>query len=356
MTPSGIAVGPENRIWITRNGAVITFDPANPEGTKQLTPVPEIGTVHSIVKGPDNNMWVATTGKVLQIQASDPTKVQPFLVPGLDPKDIDAAGSLLAVADGSAGNPRIVTLTTAGVQTEYKIPGGSQGVAGTAAGLIAFSQQGKVPEQVGLISPPTASPLIETPGGIGDPFGVALGSDEAFWFAMTGNDGVARLTQSGQLTLLNGFPKESFARQVAAGPGNTIWVTLARPEKSSVGRISGLEPPVGPLPPPPASAPETRIKGGPKGKVTTKKKRVRVKFRFTSPSAGATFECRLVRVVKKKPKAKASKAPKFKACKSPKTYRLGPGRYRFEVRAVLAGLVDKTPAKRSFRVVRVAAK
>ncbi|MBK5220164.1 MAG: hypothetical protein JJE35_10330 [Thermoleophilia bacterium] len=57
----------------------------------------------------------------------------------------------------------------------------------------------------------------------------------------------------------------------------------------------------------------------------------------------------------KKPpkKATASKAAKFRACKSPRAFKLQAGRYRFEVRAVLNGVVDATPAKRSFRVVRV---
>ena len=177
--------------------------------------------------------------------------------------------------------------------------------------------------------------------------GAALGSDEAFWFAMSGNDGVARLTQDGQLTLLNGFAELSFPRQVAAGPGNTIWVTLDLIDK--VGRISGLEPPV--AKPQPGGEPETKIDKGPKGKVKTKKKKAKVKFRFSSTSAGATFECRMVRKPKKG--KKAPKPPGFKACKSPKKYSLKPGRYTFEVRAVLGGLRDKTPAKRSFRVVRV---
>jgi virginiamycin B lyase len=352
VTASGIAVGPEGKIWITRNGDVIRFDAADPEGSKVPTPVAEIGTSHSIVQGPDGNMWVATDGKVLQLQASDPSKVKPFPVAGLAPKDIDVAGPLLAVADSGA-EPRVVTLTTAGDEVDYPLPGGSQGVAGTSTGLISFSQQGNTPEQVGLISPPTAQPLIETPGGIGDPFGAALGSDEAFWFAMSGNDGVARLTQDGSLTLLNGFAKESFPRQLAAGPGNTLWVTLDMIDK--VGRISGLEPPVA-GPPPPRSGvarPRTRIKSGPKGKVRTRGKRRRVKFRFHSPDAGARFQCRLVRLKKK---ASASKAPRFRGCKSPKAYRLRPGRYRFEVRAVLAGVVDPTPAKRGFRIVRVRAK
>jgi virginiamycin B lyase len=356
VTPSGIAVGPEGRIWVTRNGGVVTFLPSNPEATKATTAVAEIGTAHSIVRGPDGNMWVATNGKVLRIQASDPTKVTPFPVAGLEPKDIDAAGSLLAVADAS-GEPRIVTLTTAGTVTEYKIPGGSQGVAGAPNGQIAFSQQAKTPEQVGLISPPTLLPLIETPGGIGDPFGATFASDGAYWFAMSGFDGLARLTPSGTLTQLNGFPKLSFPRQLAPGPGNTLWVTLDLIDK--VGRVSGLEPPL--TPPPPVTIPTTKIDKGPKGVVKTTKNKAKVSFKFSSSDPAAGFQCRVIALTPKgtgKKKAGSSKKPKiklpaFKACKSPRSYKLKPGRYRFQVRAVNAAGADATPAKRSFEVVRV---
>ena len=356
VTASGIAVGPEKRIWITRNGGVTSFDPADPEATKAPTSISEIGTFHSIALGPDGNLWVATDGKVLRIPPADPSKFTVFPVPNLSPRDIDAAGSLLAIAD-SGGEPRIVTMTTLGVPTAYKLPGGSQGVAGAPDGTIAFSQQGNAPEQVGLIQPPTLSPLIETPGGGGDPFGAARGVDGDFWLAMSANDGLARLTPGGNLTLLGGFSKGSFPRQLAPGPNNTLWVTLDLTEK--IGRVSGLEPPA---PPPPTTKPVAKIAKGPKGVVKTGKKRAKVAFRFSSTDAAATFQCRLLSLppkgaTKKGGKAASSAAkirvPAFKGCKSPRRYKLKPGRYRFQVRAVNAAGAGK-PAKRTFRVVRVA--
>ncbi|HVY96964.1 MAG TPA: hypothetical protein VHA54_08405 [Solirubrobacterales bacterium] len=131
-----------------------------------------------------------------------------------------------------------------------------------------------------------------------------------------------------------------------------------------VARVSGVEPPPAP-PAPPSSGPgpihtgpgpvlpETKILGK---TVATAGHKARVTFRFSSPQAGSSFECRVVRLAQKKPKqkgkAKASRAgaPPFRACSSPRAYRLGPGRYRFEVRAVLGGVADPSPASRSFRV------
>jgi hypothetical protein len=130
-------------------------------------------------------------------------------------------------------------------------------------------------------------------------------------------------------------------------------VTLDGTEK--IGRVSGVEPPAVPIAAPAArKAPRTFINRAPNAMVATTKKWAVVQFRFSSPDRGATFQCRMRRLPNKDV-AKASKLAKplkFRGCKSPKSYRLEPGRYRFEVRALLAGVPDRTPARRGFRVVR----
>lgn len=352
VTPSGITVGPEGKLWITRNGAVISFSPADPEGTKKLFEIAAIGTQHSIVLGPDKNLWVATNEKIVRIPPADPSKFTEFPVAGLAPKDIDVAGPLLLVADFK----RILEVNTAGAAVgEHKILNQSQGVAGNPNGQYAYSQPTEEPREFGVITPGAAPIVTLVPGK--DPFGVALGSDGAYWAPEFNSDGLLRITTAGVVTGLTGFAKGSAPRQIAAGPNNTLWVTLEMTKK--VGRVSGLESPVTPpLPPPPPSVkPKTTIEKGPKGVIETTRKRVSVSFRFSSPDAGAGFQCRVTRLVKKGgKKAASSKAPVFKACESPKKLKLGPGRYRFEVRAVLAGVADETPARRSFRIVRVAEK
>jgi hypothetical protein len=182
----------------------------------------------------------------------------------------------------------------------------------------------------------------------GDPFGVDLGPDGAYWVVQFAEAGLTRFTPTGQATFLGGLPDES-ARQITAGPGNTLWVTLTKMGAPGVARISGVDPAVVNPPPPPSASPQTKLDKGPKKVVKTRKKRAKVKFRFSSPTPGVTFECWLMRVSKKAQLA----ILKYKACNSPKVYRLRPGKYKFRVRAVNGGVPDLTPAVRNFRIVRI---
>ncbi len=352
-----IAVGPEGKLWVTAVNTIASFSPSDPTKTSEAFANNEIGGNNPIVAGPDGQLWIASEEKVIHLKPSEPgsEKENEYPVAGLSPRDIDVTGSQLVIAD--AGKPRIVTMTTAGVEKEYPIgyvkgaiaEGASQGVAGSPSGLIGFSQPGAAPEQIGLLMPPNPAQSFSRDG---DPFGVALGSDGAFWIALSGstptNVGVERLTATGEATYLGGLPDGFTPRQIAAGPNNTIWVTIEHAETAEyeIVRISGLEPPVEAISHP-TSPPQTTIAKGPKKTVKAKGKFAKVSFRFSASSAGATFECALSRARKGKKPAKS----KFRACKSPKTYKLRPAKYTFSVRAVSAGVTDPTPATSSFRVI-----
>lgn len=357
-SPSGIAVA-DGKLWITRTGGVTSFEAKAPETTKAATEIAGIAGSNPIVRGPDGNLWVAASAALVRISPANPSDNKSFPVSGLDPKDIDVAGSLLAVA--SFGSESVVTATTSDppVTKEVKVGGGSQGVAGGPGGQIAYTQPTNEPKEFGLLTPPSTTPQkIQVPGT--DPFGIVFGQDGAYWSAEGNGDRLLRLTGEGQVSDLKGFAAGSRPTQIATGPGGTLWVVLSLAGK--VGRVSGVEPPPAPPAPPGSGAgsgsgpgpagpsapvvPETKILGGPAKTIATAGKKARVTFRFSSPQAGSGFECRLIRQARKKPARKA-----FAACSSPRVYRLRPGRYRFEVRAVLAGAADPSPARRSFRVV-----
>ena len=102
----------------------------------------------------------------------------------------------------------------------------------------------------------------------------------------------------------------------------------------------GVAGPLGGCPPPP-TAPETEIDSRPRRRRSRSRRRASA---FSSPSAGATFECALDKLG-------------FNDCASPKKLKkLANGKHKFRVRAVSAeGLIDRSPAEQSFKV-KVASK
>jgi hypothetical protein len=92
-----------------------------------------------------------------------------------------------------------------------------------------------------------------------------------------------------------------------------------------------------PGPPHSPALPSTALDSHPKSKIETTKKKVKVKFTFSSNTSGATFKCKL---------DKGSFAP----CASPKTYKVKLGKHTFSVEAVSAGGTDPTPATFNFKV------
>ena len=341
----GIAPGPDGNLWVPTINEVTRFAPKDPEGTDKTFTIATVAGEGQIVAGPDGNMWVASKDNVDRFNPANPEgDKQNFPVAGLAPKDVDVAGSLIVVADANA---QVATFTTAGTQVNFALKGNPQGVAGGPNGQIGFSQQSQMPEEVGTIDPPSQAVGHEIDG---DPFGVALGPDGAYWIARSAKAQLIRLTPSGEVTTLSGFPSEYFPRQVAGGPGGTVWVTMEVPgaenATAAVARVTGVEKPStdgSPVPPP-----QTKIKKGPKKVVKTHKKKAKVKFAFSSPTAGVSFQCSLTKL-----KGKKTKVAPFKGCKSPKVYKLRPGRYRFQVRAVNGGVPDPSPAVRKFKIVRV---
>jgi len=104
-------------------------------------------------------------------------------------------------------------------------------------------------------------------------------------------------------------------------------------------------PAIAPPPAPDRTAPETKIKSGPKAKLQVKGPgKAGVAFAFESSEAGSSFQCKLDK-------------RQFAPCSSPFKARLKVGSHVFQVRAVdAAGNVDLSPATRKVNVVRKAAK
>jgi streptogramin lyase len=339
-TPTGITTGPDGNLWVTQSGGVARFAPGNPNGAVSFA-IADISDPRAITSGPDGNLWTASGNKVIKIPPDNPAGFTSYAATGVVGARWIAAGTdgNLWVAD--FGGQQIVRVTTAGVGTAFPTGGGPQGVTGGADGQVAYSNPTAMPQTIGRIQPPAAA--VTTPTPLADPFGVALGGDGSYWFAQFATNNLGRLTADGQYSTL-ALAAGTGPRQISAGPGNTLWVTLDLAE--AVARVNGVSPAPAPAPTPqptpvPGATVDTRITKKPKKVVRSRKARARVKVRFTG-TRGASFQCRLG----KKP------LKKWRSCASPKVLKLKPGRYTFRVRASLGGIKDRTPAKVKFRVKR----
>ena len=337
----GIAVGPDGNLWVSSPVGVMKVPPANPAGVTTFNGIGLNGG-KGIVKGPDGKMWVAGTNQLVSFDPANPNgTADSNAIAGLSPHGMSVGSDgLLWIADG---NGRVLSATAAATPTvtpydiQIAAAGGAQGVAGGPNGQVAYAAPQTNPQTVGRITPggtPLKTELENT-----DPFGVVFAPDGAYWIARSQGNDLLRLTPDGQTSTLTGFAPSGGVgpRKVATGPDGTLWVTLDTPEK--VARVTGVVAPA-----PPVTEPVTELDKKPGKKLKAKPgKKAKAKFKFSSATAGVSFECAL---------AKKGKSLDFEGCESPAKYKLKPGKYRFEVRAVLNDEPDATPEGFNFKVVR----
>jgi virginiamycin B lyase len=248
VAEEGITTGPDGNLWVTATNKVVKIPPSAPTGGTATT-INEIGTPQGITTGPDGNLWTASDTHLIRIPPSAPSTYAHFDGVLFSARDIAAGGNgQVWVADrGIGGTPRIASFTTAGVPvaTYYATSstGGPMAVAAGPGTQMAFSDPLTSPQEVGRITPGGTAQRSPTPDGLGDPTGVVFGNDGAYWFARFGDSDLLRLTPTGQQTTLKGLSANSGPRQIAKGPGDTLWLSLENALK--IARVTGVSAPPG---------------------------------------------------------------------------------------------------------------
>jgi virginiamycin B lyase len=322
VNPVGITSGPDGNLWLTRNGGVIRVAPGDPDSAQDFN-VAAIGSPRAIRPGPGSKLWTASDDQLVSFPPDNPVDFDASTINGMSARGIAASGGRLWIAD--FGGSRIVRATPAGDATFFDVGGGPQEVAGGPGKRIAYGNPGTDPQTVGRIKPGGTAKTTKVP--MSDPFGIAFAPDGNWWFAEFARHALGLLSTGGSVDRFDGLPDNSGPRYLAVGPKGTIWVSLETAQK--VARIKGV-------------APQTRITKRPDSPVEAGRRKARVRFRFRSSAPNASFECAL----------KRGRETHFRRCDSPKNYRLGPGRYTFLVRAKSMGVVDPSPARDAFKVVR----
>ena len=212
-SPVGITAGPDGNIWVTQAGGVARFSPNQPRWRGQVRhrrrqrPAPDR---HRPRRQPVDHQRRERDPD----PAANPTTATSFgvLVAG---RDIDASrDGRLWVADFAS---QVVRVTTAGVAKAFSTGDGSglQSIAAGPKSQVAYADPTSQPEKIGRVSSSGQIQKTNTPG---DPFGVAFGNDNAYWFPRFATGDLVRLTPAGVRSHLGGLGPNSGPRRIATGP------------------------------------------------------------------------------------------------------------------------------------------
>jgi virginiamycin B lyase len=204
------------------NTGIVEWDPAATSGTAHA--IATLGQARGAALDGDGNIWVVDSADGLVEIAPDGNKVQDVAVGGSSGRGI-ALGSdgRMWWADFGGAAIRATGTGLAPATDTFAVGGGPQEIGAGPPGALAFGNPGTSPQTVGRVT--TAGAVQTTPSPDTDPFGVAFGTDGAWWFAQFASSTLGRLTTDGALTPL-ALPAGSGPRQLTVGVQNTLWVAL----------------------------------------------------------------------------------------------------------------------------------
>ncbi len=168
----------------------------------------------------------------------------PILTPGAGPISITTGpdGSLWFTEFNASSN-NIGRITTAGVITEYSIPGSiemeSAGIVTGSDGNLWFTladfDLGEA-AAIGRITPDGAITEFPLSNPLSGPLGIAAGSDGNLWFTEANINGnkIGRITLAGVITEFP-IPTQGYPAGIAAGPDANLWFTHYA---NKIGRIT----------------------------------------------------------------------------------------------------------------------
>ena len=172
-------------MWITRNGGVTKFDPADSgrNGSLQNRRT-EMSATSRSSPGRKAISGSATDERPRPIPPADPEKPKTSPSPAWHRKTSTSP----ARCSRSPAQEKVATFDTGGPagDTTTKSKAARRGWPGSPSGQIAFTAPLATPEQVGPDNAAEPAADLEL---LGDPFGVAFGPDGAFWIAQAGPPG-----------------------------------------------------------------------------------------------------------------------------------------------------------------------
>jgi DNA-binding beta-propeller fold protein YncE len=239
VNPIGISAGADGNLWVTRNGGVASFDPADPEGTSQDFDIAAISQPQEIIRA-QNLMWTASADHLVSFDPDDPNDFTDTTLEGTAPsaRGIASSGGRIWVAD--FGDKRIVRIDmqNGDAQKSFNVGGLPQDVAKGPQKGAAYTNQGTDPHTVGrIVKGRGTAKKTKVPDT--DPFGITFAGDGNWWIANFASHNLTILNREGKARKFRKLPDDSGPRFTAKGPKATVWVALEASEQ--VARIKGVK-------------------------------------------------------------------------------------------------------------------
>jgi streptogramin lyase len=232
IAPTGIAIGPDGDIWLTRAGGVTEVDGDNPAGVTDHA-IGAIGAPQEITRGPGGRLWTASGDQLVSFHPGNPAGFATrSLGANTSARGIAAGAGKVWVADFNDG--KILRVKPGGAIKRFHVGGGPQDVAAGPKRRVAYTNQGTNPHTIGRI---VGRRVLRkrVPGT--DPFGIEFAAGR-WWIANFASHDLSVLSPKGKLRRFRRLPANSGPRFVARGKKRTLWVALEAAQK--VARISGL--------------------------------------------------------------------------------------------------------------------
>jgi streptogramin lyase len=203
--PSGMAVGPDGNVWISKLSAIARVSPAGQVAEFSIAAdvVPT-----SITAGPDAHLWfVDTIGSFVERRqglsriSTDGAVEQVLLEPNR--QGVSAPASIVAGLDGSLwyadnGYSEVVRVTLDPLaKTVFPFVGPSELAAGPDGNIWITAYGRRV---IARLTPTGVVTEFELPTPLSNPFGIVAGPDGNLWFTEPDSGGIGRITPDGIVT------------------------------------------------------------------------------------------------------------------------------------------------------------
>jgi len=241
--PKFIVTGPDGNLWFTQDddgNGFAAIGRMTPAGLQTTFPLPR-RVLGDIAVGSDGNLWFPfhTGAFVFTLGISRITPagvVMDFPLTSIQ----SAAAGIAAGPDGAlwfvAPVDRIGRITTAGVVTQFALPGGSAptGIVAGPDGNLWFTEMSG--NKIGRITTLGTVTEFPVPTAGSRPMHITSGPDGNLWFTESLGGKIGRITTAGVITEFPIPTPDSEPFDITPGPDGAMWFTETRASK--IGRIT----------------------------------------------------------------------------------------------------------------------